>query len=681
MNVNRPGSPSHHTPINQPSSHAGEAAHAQAATLGSNPGLKRPPPAVLKSEGLIRRRGAPHWLKEEFRVKQTNDAVLKAMALLGAKKNDDPVLTDEMVNAALACNQKDKLEALKVLASHNILDITQLAKKVFKCEEEDLFLACSTGLAFGDRTKLNTIKLLLDQEIFEPYVGEAERITGLSPLLNPLMRMTQNPPHKWAENESLDFPSMQERLDTIPSQRKFKIFQSIAPALELKQERVSKRRISFGYHTDTHGISCSWNLKFAMRDLGYEFSENEFRMPISQDLYERNRNGSRDFHGAIENFKRVCELPADRTLSNNFERLVAHLNLLCIYHDDKFRQPEEKKQKNAMQATRQALACARLVPEEHLTHRGVQEVIAKIYQIALSFCEHFPEDEQAEIEQDSIQLMQTNKKFLQTAYTPFYQTIFQKKFLFNPDFKSRNEFANSLTEAEEKTGLHSGFRKAIWTQEWKNAPTMETLEKILKIPSLSTLEYFDLFLHAQDSEAKQKIAQKVASVHKPLFEHTRNDGYLPPAEEALSRFGLSLISAYHLLQKNDPPPSLDFLDKTLLRLDACADLLKKNSAFHGSQFIRSRYNDKDIQLLINIAFQAKSVQVDLSSSPFLRALCEERDPAFQKEIGRWASRVWNDLQKPDDFSRNVNDEFHQIHEEFAQHCRDELERLEELNIM
>jgi hypothetical protein len=640
----------------------------------------------------------PSWLKREstkreftdgeFTVNQNNEELLQALVSLDVPQNGLPILTEAMIHNALASRDGAKLMALGVLANHGALDPVQLAKNVFNCKDEELFDACASGLALGDRKKLNTIKLLLDQKILEVY-ADAERITGLSPLFLPLLRETENPTDLsgWAEGQSTDFPDRTERLDVAfgveaeISRRKYQIIQSIAPELERSLKRSIGSEVYINYYADTHGILCSTDFAQAMFALGYDRSDNGFAMRTDQGHYGPNQNHNVDFFRAIQSFEKVCKLPAI-TLSNTFQKLAAHHNRLCIYAGNKLQQAENAKRESEMQAIREALDCARNIPEEYLTHQGVKNVIAEIFNAALNSWEHFSNEERTLLEQDCFRLLQTNTEFLTTVNGPFYNSIFQQKFLRNSDIKSRDEFAALLMDAEEKTGQHFGYRQMICMEQWKESPTMEALEKILEFPTLLSLEYFDLFQHAQDSEAKRKIAQKVSSDSRTLFDETNPSAYYWQdrlhTDRVLSLFGLSMVNTYHLLQKNDPPPSSDFLVRTLSAINTCANLLV-NRFFDGAEIVGEAYSDNDIKLLINIAFQAKSVQVELLSAPFVTALCEGRDPAFQGAVQTWEDKVRTKneiMQDSLNASHDENAKFYRTRQEFAQHCVDEFARVQ-----
>lgn len=606
-----------------------------------------------------------------------------ALTTLGAKRDEEitPELVQKLVDGALAGVDPIKLDAIAVLARKERLNLIDHAKKAFNCEADELFSACATSLGFGDRAKFNLVRLLLDQHLINPHEDDVERIsTLLSPLWNPLAMQINNPADlgRWAESKSKYFPEREERLNTalqLDSNflRKFEILNSIAPAIVRYQEADVP---DISLYDETWNLPPNPQFLRAMTALNFDYSSDRVTRNIRRQL---------DLPNAIAGFRELCALSPD-SLSNSFYKLLGHSNLLATHakHDIEPGQSSEDRHTKLMQSIRMAIDCTREIPKEYLSHQGVQKLVAKIHLAALINWSHLNDEEKNLLTKDAIQLLQTTDSYMRTVGMSFMRTIFQREVIHNSDTTSRDQMMTLLenTEARQNLGVKL-FTREIWKQKWQYYGENELLDKLLELPALSSLEYFDLFQLAQSAEDKKKIAQKIVDVQNDLSMPLTS--VAPPSDDVLSNYALGMMMTYHLLRESDSPPSLNVLKSAFVKLELGTKFLKERDATWYGPSNRTKnegneYTPENIQLLENIAFHAVSTMADLSSAPFVTLLCNGRAPDEQDYVRTWANNIrrddTNSLRNAVNHNRDMNSATYDIDEAFARHCVNEIRRTE-----
>lgn len=484
---------------------------------------------------------------------------------------------------------------------------------------------------------------------------------------------------------------------------------SVAPTLlQFKQhERIENE---YEYDTDAP-FSSSRDFCEGVRNLGY-VSRERVGLQGSGNF----RDGSINIEEAIKHFKKAASgesIPAHASEDKLRIQLESYRNLILIHKNNELKMESGPQQEALMQTIREAhhfVSTLQSLPADQPSRMK----IAQVYGAIMEQWNHVSSDEKQNVFLPQIlEQMEKNDIFLDATEVAFHRALFEPVVLqgADPDVKARLiqalKNAKVLNADYEPKGdddyftlkAAQDFLEKVEVAEWKNTQAKDNLTDILNgiktrlfSDEQETLEYFDLFVHAQDPAAKGEVAkafveraqEKNIDLNLGMESHSAM-----PAKAIFSSFSFASMHAYYLLSPEKEAGSLQNLSRgygfgdpavpvalqqTQLRLSDCTGAVRY---FDPADYLSkwTKYTDHDRRLMIDLALESISLKAKLTSKEAVEALKKGEDERTCKAIDDWSSkaRLWI---KESDETASRSAEYRALRQRIAAHSRDELARTE-----
>lgn len=433
------------------------------------------------------------------------------------------------------------------------------------------------------------------------------------------------------------------------------------------------------------------------------------------------RSSKKNIEEAITHFKDAAsgnDIPDHASEHKLRIQLESYRHLILIQKNNELKLEPVQQQEELRQSIQDAhcfVNSLQTLPGDQLSRR----LVAWVYGAIMEQWKHFPSEEKEKVFLPQIlDQMENNDVFLDATNVTFHRAIFDPLVLQGTDTDLKSRVVQRLKNAEAFSATYrpSGdsdyfkltaakkFMEKIAVAGWKDTQDEGELKNILsKIPTLvysdrqETLEYFDLFVHAQAPAAKDDIAKTfVDRAQEVGFQNVLGLGHTISATEAsdiLLNFAFVRMAVHYLLSSKKETgylpysgPSDDEMDRTLddflediaQGFFACVGAVESRYFDPSDSLSRdANYTERDRMLMTDLAFASISLEAKLISTVALESLKKGEDESACESIDSWsrAARRRIALNVRGETS-SQSEEYRALRQRLAEHSRNEFARTE-----